>query len=92
MWSRQGREIFYLAGGKLISVPVSRTARGLELGKPVALFDVRQYFFGGVGRNYDVSPDGRRFIMIRQPAAQMDASRPITIVLNWIEELRARVK
>lgn len=91
VWSPQGREIFYLAGSKLMSVPVTR-GHGLELGKPVALFDVGQYFFGGVGRNYDVSPDGKRFVMIRQPATQVSLSPPITFILNWIEELRARVK
>jgi len=90
VWSPDGREIFYLSGGKLMAVPVSRT-RGLELGRPVALFDVRPYFFGGAGRNYDVAPDGRRFVMVKNAADQQNRSAPITIVLNWIGELRGRV-
>ncbi len=91
VWSPNGREIFYLADNKLMAVPVT-TSRGLELGRPVALFDTTPYFFGGAGRNYDVAPDGKRFVMVRNPAGEQGRSLPITIVLNWVEELRARVK
>jgi len=92
MWSQTGREIFYLADGKLIAVPVTITSSGLDLGKPTPLFDTADYFFGGAGRNYDVSADGARFVMVKNPANQTTATRPITIVLNWIEELRARIR
>lgn len=91
VWSPQGREIFYVADNKLMSVQVTRGS-GLQLSRPVALFDVTPYFFGGTGRNYDVSPDGKRFVMVKRPASQFAASRPIGIVLNWVEELRARMK
>jgi serine/threonine-protein kinase len=90
VWSLDGSEIFYLANRKLMAVAVTRSS-GLQLGKPVALFDVGQYFFGGAGRNYDVAP-GKRFVMVKNPAEQQDRSLPITIVLNWVEELRARVR
>jgi serine/threonine-protein kinase len=49
--------------------------------------------FGGL-RDYDVLPDGERFVMLFPPDqnAEGDAERPrITIVLNWVEELKARV-
>ncbi|HUF23132.1 MAG TPA: protein kinase [Vicinamibacterales bacterium] len=92
VWSPDGREIFYLAGGKLMAVRVTRAAGGIELEKPVALFDIAPYFFGGVGRNYDVTPDGRRFVMVKNPVGGPAQSTPITIVMNWIEELRSKVK
>lgn len=91
VWSPAGGEVFYVADNKLMAVPVN-TARGLELGKPVALFDTTPYFFGGVGRNYDVARDGKRFVMVKIPAGEQGRSLPITIVLNWVEELRARAK
>lgn len=90
VWSPDGREIFYLAGGKLMAVRVTRTGGGIELGKPVPLFDVNPYFFGGAGRNYDVAPDGR-FVMVKSPSGGVRSS-PITIVMHWIEELRSKVK
>ncbi len=48
----------------------------------------------GDGRNYDVSPDGQRFLAINTVPLETDAdaSPPqINIVLNWFEELKARV-
>jgi Tol biopolymer transport system component len=92
-WSPDGREIFYLsAEGRLMSVPVD-TSGGFSPGVPVALFDATPYFFGGLGRNYDVAPDGTRFVMVKNPtSAGGDALSGIVVVLNWAEELRARVR
>ncbi|MEX2663563.1 MAG: hypothetical protein WD227_16650, partial [Vicinamibacterales bacterium] len=91
VWARDGSEIYYIGNRKLMAVKVPKAGGMLELEKPVALFDVGQYFFGGAGRNYDVAA-GKRFVMVKNPPDQQDRSRPITIVLNWIEELRARVR
>ena len=44
---------------------------------------------------YDVSPDGQRFLLIKEGAGLTDSSEPthnaIHIVLNWFQELRERV-
>ena len=46
---------------------------------------------GGVP-NYDVAPDGQRFLMIKAAdTATDDTSTEIVLVLNWIEELKALV-
>jgi hypothetical protein len=41
---------------------------------------------------YDVAPDGRRFLMVKNarpaPVSQPDQ---LKIVVNWVEELKARV-
>ncbi len=37
--------------------------------------------------NYDVSPDGQRFLMIK-PSEQESAATQLNVVLNWSEELR----
>jgi hypothetical protein len=45
------------------------------------------YFLGGansIGRTYDVSPDGRRFLMIKPDPA---SSATIAVVQHWFEEL-----
>ena len=39
-------------------------------------------------RAYDVTPDGQRFLMIKEDASS--ESNEIHVVLNWFEELRAR--
>jgi hypothetical protein len=43
------------------------------------------------GRNYDVSPDGRRFLMLKMGASGASAQDPparFTVVENWFEELK----
>jgi hypothetical protein len=39
---------------------------------------------------YDVSPDGQRFLMIK-PRQGVEQRRAVTVVLNWFEELKAKV-
>jgi serine/threonine-protein kinase len=92
LWSPTGTEIFYLSDdNRMMAVPVS-TANGFVADKPVELFDATPYYFGGQGRNYDVTKDGLRFVMVKEPAAAAGRSFPINIVLNWAEELRAKLK
>ena len=69
-WARNGRELFYLDGsGLLTSVPLRITGPTFEAGSPVRILTARYYpGFTGLGldlRGYDVSPDGQRFLMIK---------------------------
>ena len=46
------------------------------------------------GRNYDVSPDGRRFLVIKNaaaPAGQAAIAPRVIVVQNWLEELKRLV-
>jgi hypothetical protein len=47
-------------------------------------------YFTGPNRNYDVSPDGQRFLMIKESEEQPSAAQLI-VVLNWFEELKRLV-
>jgi serine/threonine-protein kinase len=90
VWARNGRELFYLAPDGLFSVTVT-PGPGFKLGSPLRLIN-RRYFAetAFIGRTYDVSPDGQRFLMIKDDAG--DGVRPaIVVVQNWLEQLKARV-
>ena len=53
-----------------------------------------RYFSGNAGRNYDVSPDGERFLFVDPVVIETGEDAPpppINIVLNWFEELKERV-
>jgi len=96
-WARSGRELFYIDSTTqaLMSVAV-QTSPAFSSGTPVRLFDTRPYYSLGVSRAYDVSADGEKFLMIKSVAATGDrgstpTSMAMTVVLNWFEELRARV-
>jgi Tol biopolymer transport system component len=75
-WRRDGRELTYVApNGLIMSIPVTAGSRG-EFGVPVPLFRVES-----VVENYDVSPDGTRFL-VRMPAENSSES-PLRVILNW---------
>jgi hypothetical protein len=49
------------------------------------------YFAQLLGRSYDVSPDGQRFLMVT-PSSQSAAAKPRIIVVDyWTEDVKERV-
>jgi serine/threonine-protein kinase len=83
-WSRDGREIFYRQGDALMAVSV-QARHEFHAEKPRRLFSGR---FSGVGHNseFDVSPDGRRFVMIKSDEAS--TLTQLTAVQNLFEDLK----
>jgi Tol biopolymer transport system component/tRNA A-37 threonylcarbamoyl transferase component Bud32 len=86
-WSRDGRELFYRQGDALMAVSVD-TGASFRAGKPQRLF-AGPYRGESQEAAFDVSPDSRRFLMIRSDDAA--TLRQINAVLNWFEELKRRV-
>jgi hypothetical protein len=41
--------------------------------------------------NYDISPDGKQFVMVDEPKAASQPTMHLQVILNWTEELKARV-
>jgi serine/threonine-protein kinase len=94
LWARNGQELFYLAPpGALMRVGVTRGSTWAAT-TPTKLFegDYGAAAFHS-GRTYDVSPDGRRFLMIKNGGADDPNATPasMVVVLNWFEELKQRV-
>ncbi len=92
-WARSGRELFYLdASNTLTAVPVQTSGSTFSAGKPAKVFDAK-YSTPFPPRSYDVSPDGRRFVMIKDSAAGDPNATPAGMVLveHWFEELKQRV-
>jgi len=59
------------------------TSPTFSAGKPRLLSE------GQYGDNWDVAPDGQRFLMI-QAVEQEQPATQINVVLNWFEELRRK--
>ena len=67
---------------------------GWHAGTPAKLLEGRYVMTAGgtPGRNYDVSPDGQRFLMMKEASADPTAAPPqIIVVQNWVEELKRLV-
>ena len=68
------------------------TGATLSAGDPVKVLNTR-YYAGATGRGYDVSPDGQRFLMIKENAPEPTAGArapSVVVILNWSEESKAR--
>ena len=86
VWSRDGRELFYRSGDRMMVVPVT-TSSTFRAGTPQELF--RGSFASTDLANYDVTSDGQRFVMI-QPSDEAE-QRAIQIVDHFFEDLTHRV-
>jgi serine/threonine protein kinase len=89
VWNRNGREVFYRSGSKMMAVDIT-TEHGFSAGKPHMLFE-GPYLQEGTLPNYDVSPDGQHFLMLKSTEPAQAAPTQINGVLNWFEELKQRV-
>jgi serine/threonine-protein kinase len=86
VWSRNGKELFYRVGKKLMAVSMGV---GGAPGKPRVLFE-GDFKTNDRIPNYDVSPDGQHFYFI-QTNKQSQQPGKLDIVLNWFDELKRRV-
>jgi serine/threonine-protein kinase len=92
IWSQDGQELYWEAGGAFV---VSRilTDASFRFASPLSL--PIGFLAGRPGpTNYDIAPDGRRFIGAvdaERDQSGSAAAPKIQIVNNWFEELKARV-
>jgi len=94
LWSRDGKELFYLAGDKKMMAARVTAGATLGLSEPVALFQVPDDLLGVEALYYtpwDVARDGR-FIMARLVNGSQGQAGTIVVVENWFQELHAKVK
>jgi serine/threonine-protein kinase len=89
-WNPNGRELFYRSGDKMMAVDIA-TQPGFAAGTPRMLFEGPYEPSPVLATNYDVSPDGQRFLMLKPSEQAQAAPRQINVVLNWFEELKRRV-
>jgi serine/threonine-protein kinase len=91
-WAPSGRELFYLSSANtLMSVAVQPAMTTFSAGTPTKLLEAKYAAPGEYGI-YDVSPDGKRFLMMKETEPTEPDATPATmiVVLNWFEELKAR--
>jgi Tol biopolymer transport system component len=86
LWAPDGHRLFYRVGAKLMAARIVTS--------PVLAVAGRDTVFTGPFTtdpwhpNYDVSPDGRSFIMVRP----VEENRQLVLVLGWTHELRQRLR
>ncbi len=89
LWARSGRELFYLdADGGMVAAQVS-TQPTFSVGRQTVLFLGGAFRTDASHRGYDVSPDDRRFLMVRERGGGERTN--LIIVDGWFQELVAKV-
>jgi hypothetical protein len=88
IWRRDGSELFFIASdGQMMASLVKPGRAQFEFAAPKPLFKTRTLALeGGIFHEYDVSPDGQRFLigtLIGDTKAQ-----PPTVILNWTAALK----
>jgi len=80
-WSRDGSKIYYRSGLRIMVVDV-------QLSPEIVLSEPRVFYEGSFvnvgGRSFEISPDGKRALVIKGPE---DTARSIRLITNWLDEV-----
>jgi serine/threonine-protein kinase len=90
VWNRNGRELFYRSGERMMAVDIIATQPSFAAGKPRLLFEGPYLPASIPSAEYDVSADGQRFLMLKPSEQAQGAPTQINVVLNWFEELKQK--
>ena len=89
LWAHSGRELFYRnTAGELVAAEIT-TRPSFVVTRQRALFPAGGFFADDSHRAYDLSPDDRRFLMIRTRGGGERSD--LVLVEGWFEELKAKV-
>ncbi|MBA4072351.1 MAG: hypothetical protein C0497_11025 [Gemmatimonas sp.] len=91
LWSRNGRELFFVNAAREIVVVTVANGTAFKSGEPKTLFKLPAEYYLDDPNNYtpfDISPDGQRFLMARLLQATDARTAPLVVTENWFTELK----
>ncbi len=89
VWNPRGRELVYRSGARMLRVSVE-TAPDFAAGKPEVLFE-RPYLLSAIDtQHYDIAPDGKRFLMVKETSSAIEnpTQSQLVLVQNWASDLK----
>jgi serine/threonine protein kinase/Tol biopolymer transport system component len=94
IWSRNGRELFYRTEDQRIMVANYKVRGELFLADKPRVWFGKQLANLGLVPNFDLAPDGKRFVMLisAESPEPRETQSHVTLVLNFFDEVRRRVK
>ena len=78
-WSRNGKEILFTSNKRLMAASVRTAGGALEIGSPHSLFEIGQDCNALELTCFDVSPDGKRFLVVETTGPPPS----VALVQNW---------
>jgi serine/threonine-protein kinase len=94
LWAHSGRELFYMNDAREMVAAQVETAPSFAVRERRVLFPIASgYRLSANYTAYDVTPDDRRFVMVRAVSSWNEEAAPGALILveNWFEELKAKV-
>jgi serine/threonine-protein kinase len=90
VWAPNGAELFYREGSTKMMVSEIKTTPSFSAAKARLLFEGD--YEGAIASrpNFDISSDGRRFLMLK-PVDQEKSTTEVKVMPNWLDEVRRRV-
>ena len=88
VWSHSGKELFYRSNQDAIMTVAVHPGSTFSFDPPKRLFSTAQYIGIGPVPSFDVSPDDKRFLLLRETAS--NERNELIVVQNWTEEMRQR--
>jgi Tol biopolymer transport system component/tRNA A-37 threonylcarbamoyl transferase component Bud32 len=87
-WAPTGRELLYLNGrSEMVSAEI-QAGPTFSVGKQRTLFSASQFFRPGPIPSFSLTPDGKRFLMVREGEATQQSE--LIVAENWLEGLRGK--
>jgi serine/threonine protein kinase len=90
VWSHDGKELFFVSfpGSEIMATEIS-SFDPVTMGTPVRLFKANIPTVDRSLPQYDVSADGKQFLVNTKPDTQLQES-PVVLVNNWVAELKKK--
>jgi len=89
IWSKDEKELYYRNNYKIMKVPFEIDPNFVP-GKPIMLFE-KKYNLGSYGLNYDISPSGDHFLMVKSELPNQEILNEINIIQNFFEEVEQKL-
>jgi eukaryotic-like serine/threonine-protein kinase len=86
LWARDGSRLYYRRGDEVWGVDI-RWEPDFSPGRPRLLFSIPRIVASVNGRSYDISLDGRQFLMVQATPATPTPVTELILVQNWFDEL-----
>jgi hypothetical protein len=86
VWAPDGRQLYYRLGSHIM-VATIQVAPAFAAGTPKLLFD-STFELSERDRNFDLSPDGTKFLAIRSQSAESPPE--FRLIFNWLQELHGK--
>lgn len=93
LWAHSGRELFYRSAEQMMIAAQIGAGPTFTVSDRKTLFKVgSEYLSAAKYTPWDISPDDKRFIMVRNRGVQQGTMAPLVLVEHWVEELKAKTR